>query len=104
MRASGSKLIVQKDRRGPGAAMIAAAVGHNFRRILAWLRDFWRLILTALIAAISVQSASDQLLNGRLMRVSITISLPSSRERCGSKSRRVCSISQCQDASYCWNS
>jgi hypothetical protein len=41
-------------------------VGHNFRRILAWLRDFLRLILTALIAAIRVQSASDQLLNGRL--------------------------------------
>src|SRR6202042_1617767 len=40
----------------------------NFRRILAWLRDFWRLILTALFAAISVQSAlrSAWLLNGRL--------------------------------------
>ncbi len=34
-----------------------SAVGHNFRRILAWLRDFWPLILTAIIAAISLQSA-----------------------------------------------
>jgi transposase, IS5 family len=32
-------------------------VGHNFRRILAWLRDFWRLILTEIVAAISVQLA-----------------------------------------------
>jgi hypothetical protein len=32
-------------------------VGHNFRRILAWMRYFWRLILTALFAAISIQSA-----------------------------------------------
>ena len=37
--------------------LVSDAVGHNFRRILAWLRDFWRLILIALIAAISVQSA-----------------------------------------------
>jgi hypothetical protein len=35
--------------------------GHNFRRILAWLRDFWRLVLTALIAAIGVQSALRRL-------------------------------------------
>src|SRR5579864_3029761 len=46
-----------KGRAGDAANVILSAVGHNFRRILAWLRDFWRLILTALIAAISVQSA-----------------------------------------------
>jgi hypothetical protein len=57
-----------KGRAGDAANVVLSAVGHNFRRILAWLRDFWRLILTALIAAISVQSASDQLLNGRLKR------------------------------------
>jgi hypothetical protein len=32
-------------------------VGHNFRRILAWLRDFWRILLTALIAASIVPPA-----------------------------------------------
>ena len=46
-----------KGRAGDAANVVLSAVGHNFRRILAWLRDFWRLILTALFAAISVQSA-----------------------------------------------
>ena len=46
-----------KGRAGDAANVILSAVGHNFRRILAWLRDFWRLILIGLIAAISVQSA-----------------------------------------------
>ncbi len=45
-----------KGRAGDAANVVLSAVGHNFRRILAWLRDFWRLILSALIAAISVQS------------------------------------------------
>jgi IS5 family transposase len=46
-----------KGRAGDAANVILSAVGHNFRRILAWLRDFCRLILTALFAAISVHSA-----------------------------------------------
>jgi IS5 family transposase len=46
-----------KGPAGDAANVVLSAVGHNFRRILAWLRDFWRRILTALIAAISVQSA-----------------------------------------------
>ena len=46
-----------KGRAGDAANVVLSAVGHNFRRILAWLRDFWRLILTALIAVSSVQSA-----------------------------------------------
>ena len=46
-----------KGRAGDAANVVLSAVGHNFRRILAWLQDFWRLILTALIAASSVQSA-----------------------------------------------
>jgi IS5 family transposase len=46
-----------KGRTGDAANVVLSAVGHNFRRILAWLRDFWRLILTALIAAICVESA-----------------------------------------------
>jgi transposase, IS5 family len=45
-----------KGRAGDAANVILSAVGHNFRRILAWLRDSWCLILTALIAAIAVQS------------------------------------------------
>jgi IS5 family transposase len=46
-----------KGRAGDAANVVLSAVGHNFRRILAWLRDFSRIILTALIAVISVQSA-----------------------------------------------
>ena len=46
-----------KGRAGDAANAILSAVGHNFRRILAWLRDLLRFILAALIAAISVQSA-----------------------------------------------
>ena len=37
-----------KGRAGDAANVVLSAVGHNFRRILAWLRDFWCLILTAL--------------------------------------------------------
>ena len=46
-----------KGRAGDAANVVLSAVGHNFRRILAWLRDFWRLILTEIVAAISVQLA-----------------------------------------------
>jgi IS5 family transposase len=58
-----------KGRAGDAANVVLSAVGHNFRRILAWLRDFWRLILTALIAAICLTLSpqpSDRLLSGRL--------------------------------------
>src|SRR5436309_9634799 len=40
-----------KGRAGDAANVVLSAVGHNFRRVLAWLRDFWRLILSAIIAA-----------------------------------------------------
>ena len=46
-----------KGRAGDAANVVLSAVGHNLRRILAWLREFLCLFLTALIAAISVQSA-----------------------------------------------
>ncbi|MGH6737978.1 MAG: IS5 family transposase, partial [Bradyrhizobium sp.] len=42
-----------KGRAGDAANVILSAVGYNFRRILAWLRKFLRLILIALIAAVS---------------------------------------------------
>jgi IS5 family transposase len=42
-----------KDRAGDAANVILSAVGHNFRRILAWLRLLCCLFLTALIAAIN---------------------------------------------------
>jgi IS5 family transposase len=44
-------------RAGDAANVVFSAVGHNFRRILAWLRELLCLFLTALIAALSVQSA-----------------------------------------------
>lgn len=42
-----------KGRAGDAANVILSAVGHNFRRILAWMRALWCLILTTLIAATS---------------------------------------------------
>lgn len=46
-----------KGHANDAANVVLSAVGHNFRRILAWLRDFWCLILTALIAGIGAPSA-----------------------------------------------
>ena len=37
-----------KGRAGDAANVILSAIGHNFRRILAWLRNLLRLILIAL--------------------------------------------------------
>jgi IS5 family transposase len=45
-----------KGRLGDAANVILSPVGHNFRRILAWLRALWCLILTTLIAAASDRS------------------------------------------------
>jgi IS5 family transposase len=42
-----------KGRAGDAANVLLSAVGHNFRRILAWLRLLSCLILTALVAAIN---------------------------------------------------
>jgi transposase, IS5 family len=51
-----------KGRAGDAAKVILSAIGHNFRRILAWLRNLLRLILVTLIAAArdrsSLESAS----------------------------------------------
>jgi len=51
-----------KGRAGDAANVVLSAVGHNFRRILAWLRVLWRPFLAILVAAISdhspLQSAS----------------------------------------------
>ena len=37
-----------KGRTGDAANVILSAVGHNFRRILAWFREIWCLFLFAL--------------------------------------------------------
>jgi transposase, IS5 family len=55
-----------KGRNGDAANAILSAVGHNLRRVLAWLKIFLRLILAALSAALSAPSAPNRLLNGRL--------------------------------------
>jgi IS5 family transposase len=39
------------------ANVVLSAVGHNLRRILAWLQVLWCFILTELIAVISVRPA-----------------------------------------------
>jgi hypothetical protein len=54
-----------KGRAGDAANVILSAVGHNFRRILAWLREFLCLLLLQLCRTL-VKSHSIELLNGRL--------------------------------------
>ncbi len=44
-------------RAGDAANVILSAIGHNFRRILAWLKALWCLVLTSLFAPISDQQA-----------------------------------------------
>jgi hypothetical protein len=44
-----------KGRAGDAANVILSAVGHNFRRILAWLRNLLRLILIALWRTFAIQ-------------------------------------------------
>src|SRR5471030_2803552 len=39
-------------RRGDAANAVLAAAGYNFRRLLRWLRIVWRLVLSALLAAL----------------------------------------------------
>ncbi|SDG83069.1 hypothetical protein SAMN05216338_1003128 [Bradyrhizobium sp. Rc2d] len=51
-------------RSSDAASVILSAVGHNFRRILAWLRTLWRLFLTTIIAALSDQSPLKSFLTG----------------------------------------
>jgi IS5 family transposase len=46
-----------KGRAGDAANAILAAVGYNFRRILAWLRDILSLFLTAILRLLIPQSA-----------------------------------------------
>jgi IS5 family transposase len=41
-----------KGRDGDAANAILSAVGYNLRIVLAWLRTFLRLLLTALLAAL----------------------------------------------------
>ena len=55
-----------KGREGDAANVILTAVGHNLRRVLAWLRALLRLILIALWQAFAALRQSDGLLNGRL--------------------------------------
>jgi IS5 family transposase len=46
-----------KGRSGDAANAVLSAVGHNLRRVLAWLRQFLRLILAALFVAFAIPSA-----------------------------------------------
>jgi transposase, IS5 family len=46
-----------KGREGDAANAVLSAVGHNLRRVLAWLRKLLRLILAALVATSAIQSA-----------------------------------------------
>ena len=57
-----------KGRAGAAANVILSAVGHNFRRILAWLREFLALFLALLWRTLACPPRSIRLLNGRLKR------------------------------------
>jgi IS5 family transposase len=46
-----------KGRAGDAANAVLSAVGHNFRRILAWLRDLLRLFLIAILRLLISPSA-----------------------------------------------
>jgi len=46
-----------KGRAGDAANAVLSAVGSNLRRVLAWLKNFLRLILAAWLAAFAAQSA-----------------------------------------------
>jgi len=43
-----------KGHAGDAANAVLSAVGYNFRRILAWLRIFLRLILARMIASFAI--------------------------------------------------
>lgn len=58
-----------KGRAGDAANVILSAVGHNFRRILAWLRELLCLFLIQLWRTRPVGPRSIRLLNGRLAKV-----------------------------------
>jgi IS5 family transposase len=45
-----------KGRAGDAANVVLAAVGYNFRLVLAWLKAFLRLLLNALIPALASPS------------------------------------------------
>ena len=49
-----------KGRAGDAADAILSAVGHNFRRILAWLRALLRLFLIAIARFFIIRSALNQ--------------------------------------------
>jgi IS5 family transposase len=49
-----------KGRNGDATNAVLSAVGHNLRRVLAWLRKLSRLILHALLLAFAIRLASNQ--------------------------------------------
>ena len=54
-----------KGREGDAINVILTAVGHNLRRILAWLRGLLPSILIALCRAGALCPSANRLLNGR---------------------------------------
>ena len=45
-----------KGRHGDAANAILAAAGYNFRRLLAWLAAFWRVLIAAWLAALQQET------------------------------------------------
>ena len=57
-----------KGRAGDAANVVLSAVGHNFRRILAWLRVLWCLFLATVSQPSPTFHRCNRLLNGRLSK------------------------------------
>ena len=46
--------------QGDAANAVLAAVGYNFARLLAWLRNLWRALLASLLAIMLAYRRSDR--------------------------------------------
>ena len=69
-----------KGRAGDAANVVLSAVGHNFRRVLAWLRELLDLFLGLLWRTLPCPAKLSRLLNGRLFeQFTIEIELLTSR-------------------------
>jgi IS5 family transposase len=49
-----------KGQHGDAANAVLAAAGYNFRRLLAWLADFWRVLITAWLATLRYEDTPAQ--------------------------------------------
>ena len=61
---------------GDAANAVLAAVGYNFARLLAWLRDLWRALLASLFAIVPVYGRSHRSAHTAGLRTSVKLTAP----------------------------